>query len=201
MGRRAFALILGWMIATGSVNAADSSGTYRSNMAVLETAIDRAVLDLLTSLPGSLERVGLIVAGRGSTLVRSAIAESLLVRGVSFTGSSGTFGIPTIEVRVRDFGIAVRQTGRAWLVGPRMIHREAVVLLSATVSTDSVVSWSGDSKGESGDWIPVSAAPLAKGPAKYGLDPVLPGDPLTKVIEPAIVTGTIAAILYLFFTK
>jgi hypothetical protein len=166
-----------------------------SNIEVLLAAAKSATDSILIAAPRA-DRATIRAGG----VARTAVQERLLAKGLEVVDHAGDRRV--LKIVVVDAMVTILETERRWFVGPRMARRVARVELSAKLHDGTGLTvWAGDAVAEADDWVPVSALETLAGPASSGCAPALPEEGWVRVAEPALVMASVAAVLYLFFSK
>lgn len=197
-------LVLTFCLGGGARASAREPHEWPTNLDLLRAALVEAVGQLVAGLPDSAKRVAVTVppdlAVMRSQLVRSAVVQALLQRGVVVELERP--GTMAIEVSVRRMDVTITKTLRPWFVGRRWAHREAYVSLTAVFDASrGLTVGAADGEGRASDAVPVSALAWCTGPAELGLAPELPESSWTRLAEPMVVMASVAAVIYLFFTQ
>ena len=188
------------MLAVAGVVGAAGAGAWPTNLELLHAAVREAVESLPAGLPDSVAVVAVTVEPPEATIVRVALQDALLAHGVRVTADPT--GSPRVHVSVARMQVTIADARRRWLVGARRLQRNAGVQTSAALRTgDGLTVWQVSAGAERDDWIPASALAEANGPVALGCALEAPEEPWGLLVEPVIVMSSVAAVLYLFFTK
>ncbi len=179
-----------------------------TNLEMVEEAVTEACL----ALPGALgvptgEMLTVQIEGdhEGGWLVEQCATAVLEASGFLVADSPRADGGSSVIVRVRPMELAVTLAGagRAWLIGPRRIDRRAVCELSTEiVDVSGAVVYSVRSGASRSDRI--HASDLARLQGASGETWLTGGTPSQSgggILEPVVVTGVVASLIYLFYSS
>ena len=108
-----------------------------------------------------------------------------------------------LRYRVAEFGIQYPETHRKSPLGSRQVQRVASVSVFATLLAGKRqdVVWVGHGDAERMDVVPASKLPLLEGRTFPFSKPTLKPGGLGTLVEPALVTGIVVGLIYLFYTN
>lgn len=108
-----------------------------------------------------------------------------------------------LRYRVAEFGILYPESHRKSPFGSRRVQRLAAVSLYANVlkGRREDVTWVGSGDAERLDVVPAGKLPLLEGKTFPFTKPVLQTRGLGGLVEPALVTGIVVGLIYLFYTN
>ena len=181
--------------------AAADPVVWPTNLHLLQQGLAQAATEAVAAMPDTIRRVRVSVDPAENTVATSSVVQALLDSGrevVVPDDSTATH----LRIHVAQAAVTIPDTERMWLVGRRIAHRRADIELQTVLfRRDSIAIWTLQTQAVTEDRVPVSALPVVKGPAGLNLDPAVPDERWQRYAEPALVSGVIAAVLYLFFTK
>lgn len=108
-----------------------------------------------------------------------------------------------LRFRIVEFEIAYPDNYRTSPLGKRKVQRRASVSVLAHLlrgERENVV-WVGTGDVERMDVVPASKLPLLEGPSFPFDPPALETHGIGSLVEPALVTGIVAGLIYLFYTN
>ena len=108
-----------------------------------------------------------------------------------------------LRYRVAEFGILYPDSHRKSPLGSRRVQRLAAVSLYANLlkGRREDVTWVGTGDAERMDVVPAGKLPLLEGKTFPFAKPVLQTRGLGGLVEPALVTGIVVGLIYLFYTN
>jgi hypothetical protein len=108
-----------------------------------------------------------------------------------------------LRYRVAEFGILYPESHRKSPLGSRRVQRLAAVSLYANLlkGKREDVTWVGTGDAERMDVVPAGKLPLLEGKTFPFAKPVLETRGLGGLVEPALVTGIVVGLIYLFYTN
>ncbi len=108
-----------------------------------------------------------------------------------------------LRYRVAEFGILYPESHRKSPLGSRRVQRLAAVSLYANLlkGKREDVTWVGTGDAERMDVVPAGKLPLLEGKTFPFAKPVLQTRGLGGLVEPALVTGIVVGLIYLFYTN
>jgi len=176
-----------------------AAGGPTMNVELACGALRHAADELVVALPDSVRCVTVSVTPPSATMARVAVEAALMERGVTVSAAGD---VARLNVAVRRVAVTVPAIHRRLLVGGRHAERRAEAALTAHLATPGGLTvWTAEAQATGSDNVPAAALSWTDGPAAYGCSPAVPGERWMQVAEPAIVMGSVAAILYLFFTQ
>ncbi|NLP04401.1 hypothetical protein GX411_00415 [Candidatus Fermentibacteria bacterium] len=185
-----------------------AAGEVPTNLELIEEAVTEACL----ALPGALEApsgdaLAVRIEGdhEGNWLVEQCATAVLEASGFLVADSPRVEEGSPVTIRIRPMELAVTLTGagRVWLIGSRRVDRLAVCELSTEVvdASGTVVSSirSGASRSDR-----IDASDLARLQGASGEAWLTGGTPAQSgggILEPVVVTGVVASLIYLFYSS
>lgn len=179
-----------------------------TNLELIEEAVTEACL----ALPGALgapsgDVLAVEIEGdhEGNWLVEQCATAVLEASGFLVAHSPRIENGSALTVRIRPMELAVTLTGagRAWLLGPRRVDRLAVCELSTEIvdASGNVITSvrSGASRSDR-----IRASDLARLQGASGAAWLTGGTPAQSgggILEPVVVTGVVASLIYLFYSS
>jgi len=108
-----------------------------------------------------------------------------------------------LSFRVVEFGVTYHDQWRQGFLGQRVVERLAAVDLNCRlVSGDSKnIIWVGNGRSERLDIVPKSKLDLLEGRAYPFVRPSLPPQSLSRIVEPVLVLGIVAGLVFLFYSN
>ena len=109
-----------------------------------------------------------------------------------------------LTFRLVEFGVTYHDSWRRGFMGPRVVERLASVNLYCRLVSGGPenVLWVGRGKSERLDIVPKSKLDLLEGLTyPFTPKPVLRQEPLSRLLEPVLVTSIIGGLVYLFYTN
>lgn len=108
-----------------------------------------------------------------------------------------------LTFRLVEFGVTYHDSWRRGFLGPRVVERLASVnLFCRLVSGDAEeILWVGRGKAERLDIVPKSRLDLLEGLSYPFTVPTLRQAPLSRLLEPVLVTGIVGGLVYLFYAN
>ncbi len=177
----------------------------------LELAED-AVLEAVSAIPGDLAELGVDtvvveLAGEhlaGWLLEQTATSE-LSAGGVTVNAAEGESARSGYRLRLRPMELEVRygESSRSWLIGTKKVTRHATCQISATLLDPSgQVVLATRYGAEVSDRVAVSQlSQLAGDRGDPWLAPEMGGGGEGGILEPLIVSGVVASLIYLFYSS
>ncbi len=186
-----------------------------SNLELAEQIVGEACIPISDSLVGS--GVGVVmleVAGDhpGNWLVEQCIKTELGDRGLTVLtresrpapdSSVDTAGLQNLVVRPMELSIVFGSSSRSWLIGPKSVERMAVCELYSEIrDAGGTICATVRSSSSRSDRVPVADLQSLRGSS----DQVwLTGGELQAssggILEPLVVTGVVASLIYLFYSS
>jgi hypothetical protein len=197
----------GKMLAILLVAAALAAYEPPTNLEMAEQAIAEACLSLPDSLlTAGFQSVKVSMDGdhQGNWLVLQGAVSSLEAGGVQVTsGGRDDAGAVTLRIRPMELSMSLMDAGRSWIFGSRRIDREFRCELSAEL-TDSqglvVISMrSGASRADRVGFSELER--LQGGGSEEWLTGGTPAAASGGILEPLVVTGVVASLIYLFYSS
>jgi hypothetical protein len=178
-----------------------------TNLEMAEEAIAEACLGLPDSLlSAGFRSVSVSMDGdhQGNWLVLQGVVGALEAGGVQVTVSDrGSSGPVALRIRPMDLSMSLTDAGRSWIFGSRRIDREFRCELSAEL-TDSggIVVMSLRSGASRADRVGYSELErLQGGSSEEWLTGGTPAEAGGGILEPLVVTGVVASLIYLFYSS
>jgi hypothetical protein len=181
-----------------------------TNLEVAEEAVLMACQDLPSILYDSdVTRLSLSMQGDhdGNWLVEQSVTTVLSNAGIAVVNGDdmeGSGRVHVMEIRVMDLSIRYGPVHRSWFLGKRKVDRMATVEVSAVLlSTDGSVAFSERLSGELIDELSYGEVDQVSGTGATDswLTPEVPESEGGGVLEPIIVTGVVASLIYLFYSS
>ena len=108
-----------------------------------------------------------------------------------------------LSFRVVEFGVTYHDQWRQGFLGQRVVERLAAVDLNCRlVSGDEKnIIWVGNGRSERLDIVPKSKLDLLEGRSYPFIKPALPPQSLSRIVEPVLVLGIVAGLVFLFYSN
>ncbi|HEX7880306.1 MAG TPA: hypothetical protein VF720_12905 [Candidatus Eisenbacteria bacterium] len=108
-----------------------------------------------------------------------------------------------LSVRVLEFAVTYHDQWRQGFMGQRVVERLAAVDLNCRLVQGSQKSilWVGNGRSEKLDIVPKSKLDLLEGRSYPFGKPSLPPQSLSRIVEPALVLGIVAGLVFLFYSN
>jgi len=187
------------------------SSTSPANMELAEDALILACEPVADSVVAAgIDSLAVEIDGdhQGSWFVSQTLIYVLSQRGVQVTGaiterSEEPASVVTLLVRPMELTVEYGNVSRPWVVGARRVERIARCELSAMLlDQDRAVLTTLRSSGETMDVISWSDTDELTGSEDWTwLSAELPEDQGGGLLEPIIVTGVVASLVYLFYSS
>jgi hypothetical protein len=190
-----------------AVAVAGSSGNP-TNLEMTEQVVTEAFYSLADSLGDAGVRslaIEMVGDHAGNWLVEQSARSVLSSSGMVVSEFSRSVGSPLVTLRLRtmDLAVTLGNAGRSWVFGARKVDRTVRCEIAAEIldSTGVVVSaWRCGS--EASDRVPYSELAILQGASDQewltGGTPTASGG---GILEPIVVTGVVASLIYLFYSS
>lgn len=173
---------------------------------------EAAVLEAVSEIPGDLAELGVDtvvveMAGdhAGGWLLEQTATSELSAGGVTVNAAEGESARTAYRLRLRPMELEVRygESSRSWLIGTKKVTRHATCQISATLLGPSgQVVLATRYGADVSDRVPVSSlSQLAGERGGPWLSPEMEGDGEGGILEPLIVSGVVASLIYLFYSS
>jgi len=108
-----------------------------------------------------------------------------------------------LSFRVLEFAVTYHDQWRQGFMGQRVVERLAAVDLNCRLVSGSEKSilWVGNGRSEKLDIVPKSKLDLLEGRSYPFNKPTLPPQSLSRIVEPALVLGIVAGLVFLFYSN
>lgn len=183
-----------------------SDASVKTNLEVFQTEFASVATELLQKSGVGLERNLVLNVRSPDTcwLARNTIAEVLkkMNYSVYFSAPGGEAGGASIDIGIVETKVQYGKTFREGFLGKRKTERTISTIVSASVrSAQNEILFAGDVSRASKDTVNVSDVSDLENPSLSFTH----GDPpdagfLDEVLEPIIIVGASAVVVYLFFT-
>ncbi len=203
-------LLVGFNAPPGATLRVESASDHEANWFV-----ENLLLTRLTDLGYSayLKQAPMVGPPAPPSAADSSAADSASVNGPGPKGRAGAAG-PAADTgpapdeyvfryRVAEFGILYPESHRTSPLGSRRVQRLAAVSLYANLlkGRREDVVWVGSGDTERIDVVPAGKLPLLEGKTFPFTQPTLHTRGWGVLVEPALVTGIVAGLIYLFYTN
>ncbi|MBD3369224.1 hypothetical protein GF402_02545 [Candidatus Fermentibacteria bacterium] len=178
-----------------------------TNLELTERAVTEACSGLPSQLKASsIDTLSLQMEGnhQGGWLVDQTAVSLLTEEGLTIMGStSEENSYPILKLRPMDLGVRYGDVSRAWLVGTKKVERVASCELSATaLDAHGHVLMSVRLSATVSDEVPHSdLSRLAGSEQETWLGSGIPEEGGTSLLEPLVVSGVVASLIYLFYSS
>lgn len=173
---------------------------------------EAAVLEAVSEIPGDLVELGVDtvvveMAGdhAGGWLLEQTATSELSAGGVTVNAAEGESARTAYRLRLRPMELEVRygESSRSWLIGTKKVTRHATCQISATLlGPSSQVVLATRYGADVSDRVSVSSlSQLAGDRGDPWLSPEMEGDGEGGILEPLIVSGVVASLIYLFYSS
>lgn len=177
----------------------------RGNLEITEEAVHRAVAPIADSIANhSLDNLSILVEGghEGAWLVSQTVTGLLSARGIRVAGERTEREGPLLTVRPMQLGVVYGGFERSWFLGGRRLRRSAICSLAFTLSDDTgqvIATWR--SEGLVEDRVSPDDSQIFEHRTEKWVNDAMPSGSGNKVLEPVVVTGVVAALIYLFYSS
>jgi hypothetical protein len=182
-------------------------GGYYTNLELIESTVGEACSELMVMMDeNGVDTVSINIEGDHAAgwLVEQTATTVLDSHGYTVV-NLGRDETGPVELRIRTMDLAVRygDTSRPWIFGRKMVDRVAVCELSAQlVSRDGSIMSSVRASAGNTDRVPVSELDVLTGPDDWSwLGEGEIGGGGGGILEPLVVTGVVASLIYLFYSS
>lgn len=205
------------MLTTAVVLASALLALPASNLELAEQALGEACSSISDSvLAYGIDTVRLEMAGDhpGNWLVEQCIKSELDASGIVVLSSVAASprepqpaapapGTVALSVRPMELSVVLGGTSRSWLVGPQRVDRMVTCELYAELADSSgTVMGSVRSGASRSDRVSVADLPELRGSSDQAW--LTGGEPQASsggLLEPLVVTGVVASLIYLFYSS
>ncbi|MCD4775449.1 MAG: hypothetical protein K8S15_05275 [Candidatus Aegiribacteria sp.] len=181
---------------------------FPSNMELAEDALLLAIEEFPESLSSyGADKVLIEISGEhsGNWLIQQTIASVLHENGISVCDRDTSSVNSAMILRVRPMELAVEygDVSRPWVIGAKRVERIAKCELSSTLlDTDGSILVTLRTSGIEEDVISWSDAEVLDGSSEWDwLSGELPENRGGGILEPIVVTGVVASLVYLFYSS
>ncbi len=177
----------------------------QGNLEMLEEAVYQAVVPVADAVAlEGVESLFILVEGEheGGWLIRQSVTDLLAGRGVRVEAERTERLGCQLMVRPMELGVLYGAVERSWLLGGRRMGRSAVCRLSFTLTDESgtvVDTWR--TEGLVQDTVSPDDAQDFEHRTERWVNDEIPEATGNKVLEPVVVTGVVAALIYLFYSS
>jgi hypothetical protein len=177
----------------------------RGNLEITEEAVYQAVYTVADSIAGyEIESLFISVEGGhdGAWLVSQSVTDLLSSRGVNVVSERSEREGNRLIIRPMQLGVVYGGFERSWFLGSRRLRRSAICSLSFTLADGSgtvLNTWR--SEGLVEDTVSPDQSSVYEHRTEKWVNDTLPGNTGNKVLEPIVVTGVVAALIYLFYSS
>ena len=108
-----------------------------------------------------------------------------------------------LSFRVLEFAVTYHDQWRQGFMGQRVVERLAAVDLNCRLvsGNEKSILWVGNGRSEKLDIVPKSKLDLLEGRTYPFGKPTLPPQSLSRIVEPALVLGIVAGLVFLFYSN
>lgn len=177
----------------------------QGNLEITEQAVIQAVTPVAeaVSLLGT-ENLFITVEGshEGGWLVVHALTNLLSEKGIGVTAERTDRIGSQIVVRPMQLGVLYGEIERSWFLGARRMPRSAVCSLAfSLLDENGVVLDTWRTEGLVQDTVSPDDQHLFEHRTELWVNDTVPAGTGNKVLEPVVVTGVVAALIYLFYSS
>jgi len=179
-----------------------------SNMELAEDALSLAIADLPENLSAyGADEISLDILGdhAGNWFIEQTISSVLHEAGiVVYDRASGSeISGMTLNVRPMELIVDYGNVSRPWIVGSKRVQRIAKCEMSFTLlDSDASILMTMRTSGVTDDVISWSDAEVLDGSSDWEwLSSELPENSSGGILEPIVVTGVVASLVYLFYSS
>ncbi|MFO7625890.1 MAG: hypothetical protein R6V62_01370 [Candidatus Fermentibacteraceae bacterium] len=177
----------------------------QGNLELTEQAVFQAVTPVADalSLRGT-ESLFITVEGahEGGWLVVQALTNLLSEKGIGVTAERTDRTGSQIVVRPMQLGVVYGEIERSWFLGARRMPRSAVCSLAISLLDENgivVDTWR--TEGLVQDTVSPGDKQFFEHRTELWANDTVPAGSGNKVLEPVVVTGVVAALIYLFYSS
>lgn len=177
----------------------------QGNLEMTEQAVLQAVAPVADALAArGTESLFITVEGghEGGWLVVQSITELLSGKGIGVTAERTDRTGSQLMVRPMQLGVVYGAIERSWFLGSRRMPRSAVCSLSISLVDENgtvVDTWR--TEGLVQDTVSPDDQQLFEHRTELWANDTVPEGSGNKVLEPVVVTGVVAALIYLFYSS
>ncbi len=181
-------------------------GNYSTNLELVEATVEQACSELVAMLDEQgVESVSITIEGEhaGNWLVEQTAAAILSNQGFTVIVSRESDDQNVLRIRPMDLAVRYGNTSRSWLFGSKRVERIAVCELSSQlIDQDGTILVSVRSSATDTDLVPVSELDVLDGAEDWVwlAEGEIGGDG-GGILEPLVVTGVVASLIYLFYSS
>ena len=181
-------------------------GNYSTNLELVEATVEQACSELVVMLEEQgVESVSITIEGEhpGNWLVEQTAASILSNQGYTVIVSREGADQNVLRIRPMDLAVRYRNTPRSWIFGSKRVERIAVCELSSQlIDQDGIILASVRSSATDTDKVPVSELDVLDGAEDWVwlAEGDINGDG-GGILEPLVVTGVVASLIYLFYSS
>ncbi len=180
-----------------------------SNMELAEDALvisTEALSDILESYNVQIVMIEVLGEHAGGWFVEQTLSSVLCENGISIISTvsdSSARSFDRLTIRPMEIVVEYGDISRPWLIGNKRIERIARCELSATlIDSDGKVVTTARTNGIAEDVVSWSDVSTLSGSSEWEwLSRELPEDTGSSILEPLIVSGVVASLVYLFYSS
>ncbi len=180
-----------------------------SNMELAEEALvisSEALSDILESYDVQVVMIEILGEHEGGWFVEQTLSSVLCNDGITILSSvsdSSSRSSERLLIRPMEIVVEYGDASRPWLIGTKRIERIARCELSATlVDSNGEIVMTARTNGTADDVVSWSDVSTLSGSSEWEwLSRELPEDTGSGILEPLIVTGVVASLVYLFYSS
>lgn len=179
-----------------------------SNMELAEDALLMAIQEIPENLSAyGADHVLIVISGEhsGSWFIQQTIASVLHENGITVFDREADLEDSGLTLRVRPMELVVEygDVSRPWVIGNKRVERIAKCELSSTlIDNDGSILMTLRTSGVEEDVISWSDAEVLDGSAEWDwLSGELPENRGGGILEPIVVSGVVASLVYLFYSS
>ncbi|MCK4506001.1 MAG: hypothetical protein KAW14_10305, partial [Candidatus Aegiribacteria sp.] len=165
-----------------------------------------ALSDILESYNVQVVVIEVLGEHAGGWFVEQTLTSVLCENGISIINSvsdSSSRSFDQLMIRPMEIVVEYGDVSRPWLIGSKRIERIARCEISATlVDSDGKIVTTARTNGTAEDVISWSDVSTLSGSTEWEwLSRELPEDSGSSILEPLIVSGVVASLVYLFYSS
>ncbi len=180
-----------------------------SNMELAEEALiisSEALSDILESHDVQVIMIEILGEHEGGWFIEQTLTSVLCENGITVINSvpdSSSRSSERLMIRPMEIVVEYGDVSRPWLIGNKRVERIARCELSATlIDSDGKIIMTARTDGTADDVVSWSDASTLSGSSEWEwLSRELPEDSGSGILEPLIVSGVVASLVYLFYSS
>ncbi len=181
-------------------------GGYPTNLDLVEATVEEACSSLAETIAQQgIDTFTIEIEGEhpANWLVEQTIKSVLTGRGLTVIAGREGASNSVLSIRAMDLAVRYGDTSRSWIFGKKRVERIAICELSSTlIDSGGTIIVSIRSGAEDSDIVPVSELDVLEGAEDWNWlsEGEISGDG-GGILEPLVVTGVVASLIYLFYSS